>query len=128
VTTRIEGAIVAGGNLDRFSRITFGTFDNRLHGYPSALIRYDRGGVLRSAVSWAAAPAVRLDAFADTAAVHDPAFGAGLRNYTGLGAALECPAPFGILFALEWGYGIQGLNTDGTRGTHVLRITGYKVF
>ena len=128
VTTRIEGAFVAGTNLDRFSRISFGTFDNRLHGYPSALIRYDRGGVLRSAVSWAAAPAVRLDAFADTAAVHDPAFGAGLRNYTGLGAALECPAPFGTLFALEWGYGIQALNTDGTRGTHVLRITGYKVF
>jgi hypothetical protein len=128
VTTRIEGALVAGGNLDRFSRMSFGTFDNRLHGYPSALIRYDRGGVLRSALSWAAAPAVRLDAFADTAAVHDPAFGAGLRNYTGVGAALECPAPFGTLFALEWGYGIQGINTDGTRGTHVLRITGYKVF
>ena len=34
----------------------------------------------------------------------------------------------GTLFAVEWGYGVQGVNTDGTRGTQTLRITGYKVF
>ena len=54
VTTRVEAAVMGGGNLDRFSRYTFGTFDNRLRGYPSALIRYDRGAVLRTAVAWAA--------------------------------------------------------------------------
>jgi len=128
VTTRIDGSLVAGWNLDRFSRISFGTFDNRLHGYPSALIRYDRGGVLRTAISWAAARAVRVDGFFDAAAVHDPGFGRGLRGYTGFGAAIECPAPFGTLLAAEWGYGVQGVNTDGRRGTHVVRITGYKVF
>jgi hypothetical protein len=128
LTTRLDGSIVGGRDLDRFSRISFGTFDNRLHGYPSALIRYDRGAVVRGALSWAAAPAVRLDGFADTAFVHDPAFGAGLRGYTGFGAALECPAPFGTLFALEWGYGVQGINSNGTRGTQTLRVTGYKVF
>ena len=128
VTTRIEGSFTTGRNLDRFSRISFGTFDNRLHGYPSALIRYDRGAVLRTAISWAAAAAVRVDGFADTAAVHDPAFGRGLRNYTGFGAAFECPAPFGMLFAAEWGYGVQGVNTDGRLGTQVVRITAYKVF
>jgi hypothetical protein len=127
-TTRVDGSVVGGRDLDRFSRVAFGTFDNRLHGYPSALIRYDRGAVLRGALSWAAAAAVRLDGFADTSFVHDPAFGAGLRNYTGLGAALECPAPFGTLFSVEWGYGVQGINTDGTRGTQTLRISGYKVF
>jgi hypothetical protein len=128
VSTRVEAAFVTGRDMDRFSRIAFGAFDNRLHGYPSALIRYDRGGVLRTAVSWAAAKVVRLDGFADTAAVHDPAFGRGLRNYTGFGAALECPAPFGTLAAVEWGYGVQGVNTDGRKGTQVVRITGYKVF
>ena len=34
---------MGGRDLDRFSRFAFGTFDNRLHGYPSALVRYDRG-------------------------------------------------------------------------------------
>jgi len=60
--------------------------------------------------------------------VRDPAFGRGLRNYPGFGVALECPAPFGTLVAAEWGYGVQGVNTNGRAGTHVVRITGYKVF
>jgi hypothetical protein len=128
VTTRIEAAVMAGRDLDRFSRFAFGTFDNRLHGYPSALIRYDHGGVLRTAVAWSAARALRLDFFADTAEVHDPGFGPGLRNYTGFGAAVEAPAPFGTLVAVEWGYGVQGIDTKGRRGTHVVRISGYKVF
>jgi hypothetical protein len=128
VTTRVEAAIMGGRHLDRFSRFAFGTFDNRLHGYPSALIRYDRGGVARSAVAWSVVKGVRLDGFADTAVVRDPGFGSGLRNYTGFGAALESPAPFGMLLAVEWGYGVRGVNTDGGLGTHVVRISGYKVF
>jgi hypothetical protein len=128
VTTRIEGAVMAGGDLDRFSRFAFGTFDNRLHGYPSALVRYDRGAVLRTAVAWSTARALRLDGFADTAEVHDPGFGPGFRNYTGFGAAVEAPAPFGTLVAVEWGFGLQGVDTKGGRGTHVVRISGYKVF
>ena len=99
VTTRVEAAAMGGQNLDRFSRYAFGTFDNRLHGYPSALIRYDHGAVLRTAIAWAAAKAVRLDGFADTAAVHDPGFSTGLRNYTGIwsssGGSGAVPDTFG---------------------------------
>jgi hypothetical protein len=128
VTTRIEAAVMAGRDLDRFSRFAFGTFDNRLHGYPSALIRYDRGAVVRTAIAWSAAKALRLDGFADTAEAHDPGFGPGLRNYSGFGTAVEAPAPFGTLIAVEWGFGLQGVNTTGARGTQVVRISGYKVF
>jgi hypothetical protein len=128
LTTRIEAAVMGGSNLDRFSRFAFGAFDNRLHGYPSALVRYDRGAVARGAVAWAPGRAVRLDGFLDTAGVHDPGFGPGIRNYTGFGAAVEAPAPFGTLVAVEWGFGIRGVNTNGRIGTHVVRISGYKVF
>ena len=128
LTARVDGSVVGGRGLDRFSRISFGMFDNRLHGYPSALIRYDQGAVARTALRWPAARALRLDGFADAAAVHDPGFGRGLRGYLGFGAAIECPAPFGTLVAAEWGYGPQGINTNGRSGTHVVRITGYKVF
>jgi hypothetical protein len=128
VTTRIEAAVVAGRDLDRFSRFAFGTFDNRLHGYPSALVRYDHGGVVRTALALTAAKALRIDLFGDTAEVRDPGFGAGLRNYTGFGAAVEAPAPFGTLVAVEWGFGVQGLDSQGRRGTQVVRISGYKVF
>jgi len=119
---------MAGSDLDRFSRFAFGTFDNRLRGYPAALVRYDRGAVLRTAVAWSVARVLRLDGFFDTAQVHDPGFGRGLRNYTGFGAAVEAPAPFGTLLAAEWGFGVQGVNASGRRGTHVVRISGYKVF
>jgi len=127
VTTRVEGAVMGGRHLDRFSRYTFGTFDNRLHGYPSALVRYDHGGVLRTAAAWTIG-VVRLDGFGDAAFVHDPAFGPGLRHYAGAGAAMEAPGPFRTLLSLEWGYGFQGIDTNGRRGTHVFRLSGYKVF
>ncbi|HTI38202.1 MAG TPA: hypothetical protein VL484_11605 [Vicinamibacterales bacterium] len=128
VSARIEAAGAGGTDLDRFSRFAFGTFDNRLHGYPSALIRYDRGVVVRTAVAWSAGHGVRLDGFADAADVHDPDFGRGLRNYNGVGGAVELPAPGHTLAALEWAYGLQGRDTTGGRGTQVVRITAYKVF
>jgi hypothetical protein len=128
LVTRVEAQVMGGRDLDRFSRYSFGSFDNRLRGYPSALVRYDRGAVVRGAVAWSASTLVRIDGFLDTAAVHDPGFGAGLRNYTGLGAAAEMPAPFGLLASVEWGYGFRGINADGRQGTHVIRVSAYKVF
>lgn len=128
VATRIEASWMGGRDLDRFSRYTFGTFDNPLRGYPSALVRYDRGAVARGAIAWAAGRSVRLDAFADSALVHDPGFGRGLRSFTGVGGGLEMPAPFGLLVAAEWGHGFQGVGTSGTRGTNVFRLTAYKIF
>jgi hypothetical protein len=125
---RLEGAWMGGRDLDRFSRYAFGAFDNRLRGYPAALIRYDRGAVLRGALAWSVAPRLRIDGFADSAFVRDPGFGTGLQHFTGVGAAVETPAPLGTLVAGEWGYGIQGRTADGARGTHVFRLTAYKVF
>ena len=70
----------------------------------------------------------RLDGFVDTALVRDRGFGTGYRNYTGVGAALEAPAPFGVLTSVEWGYGFRGVNADGGIGTHVIRVSAFKVF
>jgi len=125
---RVEAAYMDGRDLDRFSRYTFGSFDNRLRGYPSALIRYDRGAVFRGATAWSAGRLLRLDGFVDAAYVRDPGFGPHGRSYPGVGAAAEVPAPFGTLVAVEWGYGFRGLNADGRRGTQVVRISGYKIF
>jgi hypothetical protein len=83
---------------------------------------------VRGTLAWAAGRLVRVDGFVDVAFVRDPGFSARLKNFTGIGAALEAPAPFGMLLAAEWGFGIQGLDAAGGRGTHVVRVTGYKVF
>jgi hypothetical protein len=125
---RIEAAWMTGRDLDRFSRYTFGSVENRLRGYPAALIRYDRGGVVRATAAWAAGRLLRIDGFIDSAYVRDPGFGSGLKSYTGIGTAAEVPAPFGTLLAVEWGYGFQGIGSDGRRGTQVVRISGYKMF
>lgn len=128
LSARLEAAVMAGQDLDRFSRYAFGTFDNRLHGYPSALVRYDRGGVVRGSASWSPGRLARLDVFLDSAQVRDRGFGSRFRNYTGVGAAVEAPAPFGLLTAVEWGYGFRGIDATGSRGTHVIRISAFKVF
>jgi hypothetical protein len=125
---RLEGAWMAGTDLDRFSRYGFDAFENRLRGYPSAGLRFDRGAVVRTVATWTAAPGVRLDAFADTALVRDPGFGSGLRSYSGVGAGVEAPLPWRTLLAAEWGYGFQGRDRTGAPGTHVFRVTAYKLF
>lgn len=125
---RVDLAWMAGRDLDRFSRYAFGTFENRLRGYPAASIRYDRGGALRTALAWQPGRRLRLDGFADVALVRDPGFGRRHRTYPAIGAALEAPGPFGLLLGAEWGYGLEGVNRDGSRGTHVVRITAYKLF
>jgi hypothetical protein len=125
---RVEAVWMDGRDLDRFSRYTFGAFDNRLVGYPGALIRYDRGAVLRGALAWSAGSRLRLDAFADSAFVRDPGFGRDLMRFNGFGTAVEVPGPFRALLSAEWGFGVQGRRADGGRGTHVFRVTGYKIF
>jgi hypothetical protein len=128
LTGRVEAMYMDGRDLDRFSRYAFGTFDNRLKGYPSASVRFERGGVGRTAVAWQAGRRLRLDGFFDVAVVQDWTFGRRGRGYAGIGAAVETPLPFGLLGGVEWGHGFQGVNADGSLGTHVVRVTAFKIF
>lgn len=125
---RLDAAWMAGRGLDRFSRYAFDGFENRLRGYPGATIRYDRGGVARGALTWNAGKRVRLDGFVDAARVRDPGFGPRPRTYLGVGAGFEAPLPLRSLVSVEWGYGVQARGQDGGTGTHVVRVTAYKVF
>ena len=125
---RAELAWMAGRDLDRFSRFTFDGFDNRLRGYPSAGLRFDRGAVVKTAASWNAWRRLRVDGFLDAAFVRDPGFGASEKGYLGAGAGLETALGRGLLLAVEWGYGFQARDRDGNPGAHVLRATAFKIF
>jgi len=127
VAARVDVAAMAGRGLDRFSRFTFDGLENRLHGSPSAAVRFDRGVVWRSALSATATRAVRGDVFVDLAVVHDPAQGASHRAFPGLGAAAELRLPWSTLLSAEWGYGPEARDREGQRGAHVFRITAYKI-
>ena len=128
VVSRAELGWMAGRDLDRFSRFSFDGFDNRLRGYPGAGLRYDRGAVLRTATSWNASSRLRLDGFLDGAFVRDPGFGSQEKPYLGAGAGVETSLPWGLLLAVEWGYGFQARDRDGNEGAHVLRATAFKIF
>lgn len=127
VAARVDVAAMAGRGLDRFSRFTFDGLENRLHGSPSAAVRFDRGAVLRSALSATATRAVRGDVFLDAAIVRDPAQGTGHRVFPGFGAAVELRLPWSTLVSAEWGYGPEARDREGQRGAHVVRITAYKI-
>jgi hypothetical protein len=125
--TRLEASALAGRDLDRFSRFSFDAFDNRLRGYPSAGVRFDRGVVLRTAATWSAGRGWRLDGFADAAVVHDPTAGRASRGHLGTGAAAEVALPGRILLSVDWGFGFEARDREGRRGTHTVRLTAYKV-
>lgn len=125
---RVEAAWMGGRGLDRFSRYGFDGFRNTLRGYPTATVRYDRGGIARGALAWNAARKVRLDAFLDAARARDPGIGPQSRTYVGVGAGLEAPLPLRALASVEWGYGFQARGRAGETGTHVVRVTAYKIF
>jgi hypothetical protein len=125
---RVDVAWMGGRDLDRFSRFTFGTFENHLHGYPAATIRFDRGAIAHSVATYTAASRLRIDGFFDVAAVRDAAFAFTTRTYPGLGAGVEVPMPHGVLLAAEWGYGVRGVSSSGQNGTHVVRVSAYKMF
>ena len=127
VSSRLETSWMGGGDLDRFSRYGFDAFDNPLHGYPTASIRYDRGTVVRSATAWTT-HRVRIDAFADAAYVHDPGWASAARTYPGVGGGVESAGPFRTLLSFEWGYGFRAPRPGGGRGTQTARITVYRGF
>jgi hypothetical protein len=127
VSSRLEMSWMGGRDLDRFSRYGFDAFENPLHGYPTASIRYDGGAVVRSATAWTTR-GVRVDAFADAAYVHDPGWAAAARTYPGVGAGVESAGPFRTLLSVEWGYGFRAPRTGGGHGTQTARITVYRGF
>jgi hypothetical protein len=127
VSSRLEMSWMGGRDLDRFSRYGFDAFENPLHGYPTASIRYDRGAVVRSATAWTT-HRMRIDAFADAAYVHDPGWASAARTYPGVGAGIESAGPFRTLLSFDWGYGFRASRTGGGRGTQTARITVYRGF
>jgi hypothetical protein len=127
LTARVDAAAMAGRGLDRFSRFSFDGLENRVHGAPLASIRFDRGLVLRSALSASLARGVRADLFADAALVRDPTLGEGARAFPGCGAALQAALPGATSLAVEWGYGPRSRDAGGRAGAHVWRLTAYKI-
>lgn len=123
---RVDLRGVAGIDLDRFSRFAFDGLEDRLRGYPSASLRFDRGAALRVTLAAQPRAGLRLDGFLDGALVRAP--DDPRRAHAGAGLGAQVPLPGRLLAALEWGYGFRAPRRDGGQGAHVLRATAYRVF
>ena len=119
-----------GSDLDRFSRYSFGTLRQppaRLSVGADPLRSRRRRPRPRGVVGRPPAPARRLRS--TTAFVRDPGFGRGVRNYTGVGAAVEAPAPFGTLLSPSSGAtAFRGSNATAAAARRSSESPGTRVF
>jgi hypothetical protein len=100
----LNAAYYGGKNLDRFSMYQFGFFDeNRIHGVPSAGVRFGELAMLRTGYSFNLFELYRVDLFLEQAIGKDPTRDGAWRNVTGVGLGLNLRAPFGTLLRADLG-------------------------
>ena len=99
---RINAAYFGGRDLDRFSTYQFGLFDDtRIHGVPSAGVRYDELAMIRASYSFNAFEQYRIDAFYDRG--WGRLNGQDWEGLTGIGGAFNLRAPWNTILRAEIG-------------------------
>jgi hypothetical protein len=100
----LNAAYYGGRHLDRFSQYQFGFFDeNRIHGVPSAGVRFGELAMLRTGYSFNLLDLYRVDLFLEQAIGKDPSVDQKWRAVTGVGLGLNLRAPFGTLLRADLG-------------------------
>jgi hypothetical protein len=115
---RMNGAYFGGRRLDRFSQYQFGLFDDtRIHGVPSAGVRFGELAMVRGSYSFNAFEQYRFDVFLDRAWGRDrdaarllTPDGVGTRTngdpwegITGIGIAFNVRAPWNTILRADVG-------------------------
>ena len=100
----VDGAWFGGEDLDRFSSYQFGLFDKtRMHGVPSAGIRFPELAMVRASYSFNLFDQYRFDAFVDQAFGKDPRDRSHWLPVTGTGVAVHMRAPHHTILRLDVG-------------------------
>jgi hypothetical protein len=100
----LNAAYYGGRHLDRFSMYQFGFFDeNRIHGVPSAGVRFGELAMLRTGYSFNLFDLYRVDLFLEQALGKDPTGDGAWRNVTGVGLGLNLRTPFGTMLRADIG-------------------------
>jgi hypothetical protein len=100
----LNAAYYGGNRLDRFSSYQFGMFDdNRIHGVPSAGVRFSDLAMIRGGYSFNLLDLYRLDLFVDQALGRERLYDDRWRPITGLGLGVNTRFLFGTLFRGEIG-------------------------
>jgi hypothetical protein len=100
----LNAAYYGGRHLDRFSMYQFGFFDeNRIHGVPSAGVRFGELAMLRTGYSFNLFDLYRVDLFLEQAIGKDPTRDGAWRSVTGTGIGLNLRTPFGTMLRADIG-------------------------
>jgi hypothetical protein len=101
---RVNAAYFGGKDLDRFSTYQFGLFDEtRIHGVPTAGVRFPELAMLRGSYSLNLFELYRLDVFLDQALGRQPGASRQWRSITGFGLGFNLRGPFRTLVRGEIG-------------------------
>lgn len=101
---RLNLAYFGGRDLDRFSMYQFGLFDEtRIHGVPSAGVRFPELAMARATYSLNLLELYRLDVFVDQAMGRDPYEPSAWHPVTGLGLGFNLRGPWRTLVRGEVG-------------------------
>lgn len=118
----LNGAYYGGKHLDRFSMYQFGLFDeNRIHGVPSAGVRFGELAMLRTGYSFNLLDLYRVDLFLEQAIGKDPTHDTKWRGVTGLGLGLNLRTPFGTMLRADIGKSLLPALYSGS-GSFVAQI------
>jgi hypothetical protein len=123
---RLNVAYFGGHDLDRFSMYQFGLFDEtRIHGVPSARVRFPELAMLRASYSLNLLELYRLDVFLDQALGRDPYDSAQWHPLTGLGLGFNVRGPFRTLVRGELGKSFLPAVYEGA-GSYSAQVTFFK--
>ncbi len=100
----LNGAYFGGDQLDRFSQYQFGMFDDtKVHGVPSAGVRYGELTMARGSYSFNAFEQYRFDLFVEQAVGRDRELRTAWEPITGLGAAINVKGPWTTILKVDVG-------------------------
>jgi hypothetical protein len=100
----LNTAYYGGRDLDRFSAYAFGLFDdNRVHGVPSAGVRFGELGMVRGSYSFNLFDQYRFDVFLDQAVGRDTRLTTGWQALTGIGIGGNIRGPRNTLLRADVG-------------------------
>ncbi len=100
----LNGAYFGGDRLDRFSQYQFGMFDDtKIHGVPSAGVRYGDVTMARGSYSFNVFEQYRFDLFLEQAVGRDRALRTAWEPITGIGGAINVKGPWTTILKVDVG-------------------------
>jgi len=124
---RLEGSVLGGSNLDRFSQFSIQSFGTRVRGFSGAGVRFERGAIGRAQYAFNLADVIRFDASLDYARIRDPLLPDENPSFTGFGISGTMLGPWRTLVTFDIGVALAS-DYDGLAGGTEAEIVFFKFF